>query len=159
MNIICDLDGTIALDHGRSHHLHTTDCPKKEDEKAVCICLPAQRDWGAYFDACDTDEPNMGVISLLHHMRPHKIIIFSGRSQVVTEKTLIWLSKHKVPYDFLQMRAPADRTADDKLKISWAKLFDLTPQNTLFVLEDRTRVVDAWRANGFRCFQVAPGNF
>jgi hypothetical protein len=162
MNIICDLDGTIALDHGRVHYLYRDGCPKFKyaaSDKYICSCKPEDRDWKSYFEACDTDEPNMGVIALLHHIKPHKINIFSGRSQTVAEKTIEWLKKYRVPYDYLQMRAPDSRVADDIMKIKWADDFGLTPANTLFILEDRTRVVEAWRAKGFRCFQVADGNF
>lgn len=162
MNIICDLDGTIALDHGRAHFLHTDRCPKNKstDPTLTCICMPDERRWTEYFAACDTDEPNHAVIKILQAMIiPHTIYILSARSMEVHEKTVAWLSKYFVPYHCLQMRGSDNRTDDDTLKLGWAEVFDLTPKNTLFVLEDRTRVVDAWRAKGFRCFQVAPGNF
>jgi hypothetical protein len=143
-NIICDLDGTIALDKKRNHFLHPIET----------------RDWKSYFEACDTDEPCRAVIEILHKfMIYHTIWILSGRSAEVTGKTLEWLEKHNVPYHHLQMRAIGDRTDDHFLKLGWAKTFDLHPDNTLFVLEDRTRVVNAWRESGFRCFQVAEGNF
>lgn len=167
MNIICDLDGTIALNHKRSHFLHGVQCAKRtsnlEAHKVSCTCGPEQRDWKSYFDACDTDEPCHAVISILNGLGSlivaHKIYILSGRSMSAHEKTLEWLEKYHVPYNYLQMRSQDDRTADDELKLKWADVLGLTPKNTLFVLEDRTRVVDAWRAKGFRCFQVAPGNF
>lgn len=162
MNIICDLDGTIALDNNRARFLHADRCPKSKDagnHSLECICMPDERRWTEYFAACDTDELNLGVTALLHHMKPHKIWILSGRSMSAAEKTDKWLKKHNVPYHYLQMRAQDDRTADDVLKLRWAAELGLEPKNTLFVLEDRTRVVDAWRAKGFRCFQVAPGNF
>jgi hypothetical protein len=164
VNIICDLDGTIALDTGRAQYLHKNEgCPKHlypNDNRLVCECLPSDRDWNSYFDDCDTDEPCHAVIHILRNMTPyHTIYILSGRSMSAQKKTNKWLYDNDVPYNFLQMRGTDDRTADDVLKLQWASVFDLTPLNTLFVLEDRTRVVDAWRAAGFRCFQVAPGNF
>lgn len=167
MNIICDLDGTIALDTGRAHFLHmNAECPKKafpNDHTAKCVCLPGQRDWKHYFDACDTDEPCRAVTAIIEAVgslivQP-KIWILSGRSMSVHQKTIEWLSKHHVPYDFLQMRAVDCREDDHTLKLRWARELDLTPQNTLFVLEDRQRVVEAWRSAGYRCFQVADGNF
>jgi uncharacterized HAD superfamily protein len=162
LNIICDLDGTIALDYKRNHFLHADRCPKNKstDHTLTCICMPYERRWTEYFDACDTDVPCRGVIELLQSMAAnHTIWILSGRSMSAHEKTLSWLEKYYVPYHKLQMRGQDDRTDDTTLKIKWAEIFDLEPYNTLFVLEDRTRVVDAWRAKGFRCFQVAPGNF
>lgn len=162
MNIICDLDGTIALDHKRNHFLHAERCPKNKstDHTLTCVCMPDERRWTEYFYACDTDEPCGAVISILRAMEAFtKIYILSGRSMLVHEKTLKWLEKHYVPYNYLQMRSQDDRTADDELKLNWADTLGLTPVNTHFVLEDRTRVVDAWRVKGFRCFQVAQGNF
>lgn len=168
MNIICDLDGTIALDNGRAKYLHTADCVQlrggfANNHEVPCICLPHERDWSSYFNACETDEPCDAVITLLRLVDvspvPAKIYILSGRSMSAHEKTLKWLEDNNVPYNYLQMRSQDDRTADDELKLKWADVLGLTPKNTLFVLEDRTRVVDAWRAKGFRCFQVAPGNF
>ena len=146
MNIICDLDGTIALDHKRNHFL------QKNAE--------GHRNWDVYFDACDTDEPCFAVINLLAvYYSISKVHIFSGRSMSASKKTLKWLDDYGVVYHYLQMRAVDDRTDDHELKVRWADEFGLTPKNTLFVLEDRQRVVDAWRAKGFRCFQVAAGNF
>jgi hypothetical protein len=162
VNIICDLDGTIALDHKRNHHLHGKDCPKHKsaDHSLLCNCQPEDRNWKSYFDACDTDDPTEAVIQLLHRMyADHGIYILSGRSMSAHIKTLKWLHDNEVPYNYLQLRGSDDRTDDHLLKLKWADEFGLIPENTLFVLEDRTRVVDAWRAKGFRCFQVADGNF
>lgn len=163
MNIICDLDGTIALDHGRAHLLHKNDCPKMMDagnHSLVCICTTEDRNWKRYFDHCDTDVPCHAVIEILASLQhDHYIYILSSRLHSTLDKTVKWLGDHSVPYNYLQLRALPDRTDDHILKMTWADNFGLTPENTLFVLEDRTRMVDAWRAKGFRCFQVAPGNF
>lgn len=162
MNIICDLDGTIALDTKRNYFLHKRDCVRFiNPEHFPCICEPKDRQWKPYFDACDTDEPCEAVIELLNGLsqQGHDTTILSGRSMVVAEKTLEWLRKHRVDYEYLQMRAVDCREDDHTLKLRWARELNLTPKNTLFVLEDRARVVAAWRSAGFRCFQVAEGNF
>lgn len=147
-NIICDLDGTLALDGHRHHYLH----PPVDSGKA--------RDWNSYFAACDKDKPNWPVIRILQAFQhDYTIYILSGRIHGMLEKTLVWLNEHGVPFHRLQMRGNEDRTDDHHLKVEWAKTFDLTPQNTLFVLEDRKRVVDMWRGLGFTCLAVAEGNF
>lgn len=162
-NVICDLDGTIALDTGRSRWLHSNRCLKHKEplnHSLLCSCEPYDRNWEAYFGACETDTPNPGVIQLLREMsRLHTIYILSGRSFKVNVQTLAWMEQHQVPYDYLQMRSVEDHTNDHELKLRWAKEFGLDPGNTLFVLEDRTRVVAAWRHAGFTCLQVAPGDF
>lgn len=165
MNIICDLDGTIALDTGRQSHLHKQDCPKKSatyhtPHVEKCICQPADRDWKSYFEACDSDVPNHAVVAVLQAMQPnHEIYILSGRSMSVAKQSLDWMRRFEVPFNYLQLRSVESRTDDHILKREWAKDFGLTSENTLFVLEDRQRVVDMWRSNGFRCFQVADGSF
>lgn len=166
MNIICDLDGTIALDDKRTHLLHKEGCPRHHlipgySPVQGCICASNERDWNAYFDACHTDEPCHAVIETINALSAigHDVWILSGRSMSASEKTVVWLTEHKVAYEYIQMRSVEDRTADDVLKLGWAAAFNLTPKNTLCVFEDRQRVVEAWRAKGFRCFQVAPGNF
>lgn len=141
--IIVDLDGTLALDEHRSHHLKVE--PKR---------------WKEYFSACGNDEPNHPVIFVVKAMRDagFHIVIVSGRCDSTRKETTEWLRRHEIPYSALHMRAEGDRTQDDVLKIDIIKRFGLT-QRIFFVLEDRSRVVAAWRAAGFACFQVAPGDF
>lgn len=139
--IICDLDGTIALDHQRAKHLHPV------------------RDWDTYYDLCHTDTPNHAVIEVLRAFQhDYEIFILSGRIHRTLEKTTTWLYEHGVPYNFLQLRGTDDRTQDTELKLIWAKEFNLFGR-CLFVLEDRARMVKAWRDAGYVVFQVAEGNF
>lgn len=142
--IICDLDGTLADDTHRAHHLHKP-----------------ERDWDTYFSLCSEDKLIPAVYWVLWNFRAsHKLYILTGRSETTREMTEKWLEQHKVPmkYATLIMRGEHDRTADDQLKIGWAHNLGLKDR-TLFVLEDRQRVVDAWRAAGYTCFQVRPGAF
>jgi len=89
----------------------------------------------------------------------YQIHIISGRSDTTWEKTKQWLWEHEVPYDTVNLREASDRTDDHVLKIQVAQKAGWTPDKVEFVLEDRQRVVDAWRDAGYTCFQVAPGNF
>jgi hypothetical protein len=144
--IICDLDGTLALDHGRAEKY---------------LRGPEGKQWDLYFSACDQDLPNIPVIQLLQWVPDtHEIWIISGRSSKpeVYDKTLVWLEVNNVPYDNLVMREANDRTNDFELKIRWLDEYNLRDR-VLFVLEDRRRMVDAWRATGLAVFQVAPGEF
>lgn len=141
--IIVDLDGTLADDTHRAHLLKD----------------PENRRWNEYFSLCHLDEPNYPIIQLLRNLWSacgYDVYILSGRSDTVRQQTEEWLNRHNVPYDLLQMREAEDRTQDDKLKLGWAEQWK---DKVLFVLEDRQRVVDAWREAGYTCLQVAPGKF
>ena len=142
--IICDLDGTIALDEHRVHLIRD----------------PNNRQWEPYFQACGLDEPNWPVIELLQDMydMDYRIYIFSGRSESVRGITEEWLKRHAVRYESLVMRPVDSREQDHEMKIRWAEEANLK-RYVKYVLEDRHRVVEAWRKAGYPCFQVAPGNF
>lgn len=140
--IICDLDGTLARDDHRNHHI----------QKPV-----GERDWDTYFSLCGGDRLHVPVAHLLRHLATtHFIVILTGRIDRVKTETIEWLERHQIPYDKLIMRPTNNRIDDHKWKVAMAAPFR---EDVIFVLEDRQRVVDAWRANGFTCFQVAPGDF
>lgn len=168
-NVICDLDGTIACDKHRNHFLHPPhkpDCKKilpdpldERDTKSACNC-GWKRDWESYFAACGSDEPVWPVINLLNMLNVDlKIHILSGRSNSTRAETIKWLAKHGVPYNTLILRPEGNKRDDHFLKIEQARYMDLGPDVVEFVLEDRQRVVDAWRNAGYTCLQVASGNF
>ena len=56
------------------------------------------------------------------------------------------------------MRKDGDFRADYIVK---QEIYDMhiKGKNVLFVMDDRQQVVDMWRRNGLKCFQVAEGNF
>lgn len=143
--VIVDLDGTLALDEPRAERY---------------LRGPEGKQWPQYFAACGDDEPNDAVIQLVRLLKysGKRIYIFSGRLDSVLKETKEWLSKHNVPYDKLVMR-PADNRIDDTiLKLQWTVEHEVKDRIWL-VLEDRQRMVDAWRKAGYTCLQVAPGNF
>jgi phosphoglycolate phosphatase-like HAD superfamily hydrolase len=142
--IIVDLDGTLALDQHRNHHLQKT-----------------PRDWATYFSLCGEDKPNQSIIQLVRELRHagYFIHIISGRIDTYRDTTMQWLARYKVEYDTLNMRGASNRTQDTELKLRMATEIGLRPDNVLFCLEDRARVVAAWRAEGYTCLQVAPGDF
>lgn len=143
--IIFDLDGTLALDHHRSHLL-------KGEEKQ----------WEEYFSLCHLDTPNEPVIKILNSLYVlEPIAIWSGRSASVIDKTMEWLRTHHISWklDHIKLRDADDRTQDDILKMRWLQELRNSGHNVTLAFEDRQRVVDAWRANGVTCLQVAPGAF
>lgn len=141
--VVFDLDGTLALNDHRQHFL----LPKDGTSK----------DWGAFFEACDKDEPNWSVIRLMHTVSIWTSVeIWSGRSDAVRGKTEAWLRKHGVKIVPLRMRAADDYRSDVDLKRAWLHESKRKP---FMVFDDRSCVVDMWRQEGITCAQVAIGDF
>lgn len=88
-----------------------------------------------------------------------RIVVMSGRDEVCSDATRVWLAEHQIPMDALFMRKAGDMRRDAVVK---RELFDqyVAPRwHVLGVIDDRQQVVDAWRAMGLMCAQVAPGDF
>ena len=132
--IICDLDGTLALLDGRSPY-----------DASSCL----------------DDSLNEPVA---HIVRTYAgigvaVILMSGRESRFKRPTEQWLAKHSIPHKALHMRRSKDFRKDAVVK---TELFDAHIRGqyeVLFVLDDRDQVVEMWRAMGFTCLQVAPGDF
>jgi hypothetical protein len=142
--ILCDLDGTLAHCGHRLHHIQKS--PKN---------------WRSFFAECGADAPIPHLIQLLKSLdrKQVEIWITSGRSDECFRETVTWLDAHRVPYDRLIMRKSGDFTDDGILKPSWLSDGSIPRERVLLALDDRNRVVQAWRAAGIPCLQVAEGDF
>lgn len=145
--IVFDLDGTLALDEHRSHHL------KKEP-----------KDWDTYFSLCTKDSVNIPVRALLFLISNNtneQIVIWSGRSDAVKEQTIQWLTDNGIwpAIAELRMRPAGERLDDTEMKKQWLHEAQKEGHTIEMVFEDRQRVVDMWRTEGLVCLQVAPGAF
>ena len=143
MLVIFDLDGTLADGKHREHY----------------VTRPVgEKDWRAYFAACDRDQPVRAIVQTLRAFvtAGHDVQIWTGRSDEVAEKTAFWLDRHGLAGIPMRSRARGDHTADDVLKAQWLAECSRKPN---LVFEERARVVAMWRAEGIPCFQVAPGDF
>lgn len=151
INVIVDLDGTLAIDDHRRP-------------------LISSHSWSEYFAACVDDPVNESVksICLLLAQTGHFIHILTGRSERVRAQTTEWLGRHAILYHNLLMRSPNDYdpTAkcnspthfrpDSEVKEDMINSLKLKPENTLMVLDDRDHMVIFWRELGFDCWQVRP---
>jgi hypothetical protein len=151
MFVVFDLDGTLALDEHRSHHIRGE-----------------QKDYDAFYAACVHDEPNWPAIRTFHaHMfLGHRVEIWSGRSDKVRPETLRWLEGAfslvtcLEPERYLaRMRPAGDHRPDVDLKRQWLRAARANGGGPDLVYDDRDRVVAMWREEGVSCFQVAPGQF
>jgi phosphoglycolate phosphatase-like HAD superfamily hydrolase len=142
--ILCDLDGTLADCQHRIHHI-----------------MEKPKDWNTFFAACGDDEPIQHVIDFVNSLDRNlvEVWITSGRSDECRAETEKWLAAFGVRYDRLIMRKAGDFTDDGILKPSWLTDGTIPPERVLLALDDRNRVVKAWRDAGIPCLQVAEGEF
>lgn len=144
MDIIFDIDGTLAnIDH-RRHHVVAT--PKN---------------WGAFQELAHLDgifEP-VAVLARSLPLLAHRVILCSGRGEQERPVTEVWLKQHQIPYSKLYMRTEKDYRADDVIKAELLARMRADGFRPELAFDDRDRVVAMWRANGIICAQVADGNF
>jgi predicted kinase len=143
--VLCDLDGTLALIHGRSPY-DASDCDIK-------------------------DLPNTPVIEtiLAHYKAGRNIIFCSGREDKYMPETIRFIEKHCTYPGFkdepaiigyqLFMRKTDDFRKDAIIKEEIYQNKIEGKYNVLLVLDDRRQVVTLWRELGLTCFQVAEGDF
>ena len=153
MNIVFDLDGTLADTSHRVHYLEQT--PK---------------DWKAFY-ATAVDDPRIDAtcrvflalrMSLREEHGDH-MAIWTARPDRYRSETVSWLqragllisSPFAIPVD-IRMRESDDFREDTVVKGEWLKESPWRPD---LVFEDRARMVEFWRSQGITCYQVASGNF
>lgn len=140
--IIFDLDGTLA---DLTHRLW--------------LVTGGARRWDQFFEECDKDSVIAGVRSLLHIIagdEEYKIIIVSGRSEVVREKTIRWLDDNDLAYyTELCMRKAGDYRQDTVVKSEILDDLLARGYQVELVIDDRPTVVAMWRKRGLTCLQCA----
>ncbi len=157
INVIFDLDGTLADCEHRRHHVSGS-----------------KKDWKSFFDGCDDDEVIEPVAKLLRYYRnnpEYQVWILSGRMGDVgtRAKTFKWLADNNLSPCFsnymcdiaehFYMREDGDYRSDAEVKREMIDNIGLTPENTELCFDDRDCMVAAYRGWGFTCFQVAGGDF
>ena len=140
--VVFDIDGTLADVSERLHHIRAK--PKN---------------WNAFFAAMAQDKAIASMVRLcnLLHNAGVRVVLCSGRPDRYRSDTMTWLTREGVRYDELRLRRDGDRRSDTVAKREM--LADLDRTQVLFIVEDRSSVVEMWRAQGFVCLQCAPGEF
>jgi hypothetical protein len=147
--VICDIDGTIAEPGDRLKYL-------KQSPK----------DWDSFYAASFKDEPIGPVIEILERFlvnkEEYKVVFCTGRRDSVRKITWEWLGDHVIYAEsdvMLLMRPEKDHRHDTIIKPMLLEKAGITPENTLFILEDRNSMVKKWRDLGFTCLQTREGDF
>ena len=140
--VIFDIDGTLADVSERLHHI------KKKP-----------KDWDAFFSGIPQDKAIRSMVRLCNILYASgiKILLCTGRREKDRAETVKWLEQHRVNYHELILRPDGDRRSDVIVKREM--LADLDKSKILFVVEDRSGVVEMWRSEGLVCLQCAPGEF
>lgn len=152
---IFDIDGVLA---DCSHRLH--------------FIQQEPKDWKRFYENSDKDEvilSNKNTLRLLrnalHGYQTRGILFVTGRSEAYRELTMNWL-KTKVwgrfgnfYDDMLFMRKDGDHRPDYVIKKEIYENEIKCQYEILGIFEDRTQVVQMWRALGLTCYQVCEGNY
>lgn len=142
--IVIDLDGTLCnIDH-RAH-------------------LAQQGLWEDFHSMIGSDTLNEDVAAIMHDggMVIWHLLALTGRPERYREQTEAWLKKYDIWPEQLVMRPDEDYSSDVDLKPKLlAEFFDgieIAKEEVLFILEDRDKIVEAFRNLGFNCWQVRNG--
>ena len=140
--VIFDIDGTLADVSERIHHL------KKKP-----------KNWDAFFAGMAQDKAIHSMVRLCNILYASGvcIVLCSGRNEQYRSETIRWLDQQGVHYHELLLRPDHDRRSDTIVKREMLARIDQS--KVLFVVEDRSRVVEMWRSEGLVCLQCAPGEF
>ena len=170
--VIVDVDGTLA---DCSHRRATKEkrCPvcggnhifDQFNQEMICSkCrgsgLAFGIDWATFYrhDLMELDTPRYPVVEWARALYGHyTVLIVSGRPcDKAGKSTVNWLRKHEIEYDHIFMRNGGDQRDDTIVKQEILnKILDKVPVHQIaFCIDDRNRVVDQWRKNGIKCYQV-----
>jgi hypothetical protein len=120
----------------------------QETQKLECIQRRDGQDQAIHF---------MVRLCNILHADGLRIVLCSGRNEKNRPETVEWLEKQGVRYHELLLRKDEDFRTDAIVKSEILK--GLNKEKILFVVEDRSRVVEMWRSEGLVCLQCAPGEF
>ena len=140
--VIFDIDGTLADISERIHHI------KKKP-----------KNWNAFNEGMAKDKAIHSMVRLCNILFASglHIILCSGRNERNRPETVEWLSRQGINYHELLLRKDEDYRPDAVVKQELIQSLDKS--KILFVVEDRSRVVEMWRSEGLICLQCAPGEF
>jgi FMN phosphatase YigB (HAD superfamily) len=150
--VIFDLDGTLADSH---HRL----MPKEW----WTTCTDAERTWWNARGASDiVIQPVADLFQAMGHAGYYRIIL-TARDQASREPTKDWLRRHHLLPEYLLLRPDSwkqqsgSRDPEMKREVYLERIQPF--YDVAFVVEDRTCVVEMWRALGLTCLQNVKGDY
>ena len=140
---IFDLDGTLADDSHRVHHIAS-----------------GTKDWDAYYAKCVDDKPIEHVLHVARSLRAagFHIIIVTGRSEQVRHETTEWLLENGLLFDDLIMRKKGDYRKNSEVKIEALHALRAKGYFPLMGFDDLPAAVKVWREAGLPCAHVSAQN-
>jgi phosphoglycolate phosphatase-like HAD superfamily hydrolase len=145
-DVIVDIDGTIADNSNRIHHI------KKE-----------KKDWTSYKNNLHQDKVHTDIVFILHclKMAGCRLVLCTGRDEEERSSTVQWLKNNYLDdlFEKLYMRQSRDYRPDVIIKKELLDDIKKDGYEPTIVFEDRDGVVNMWRKEGLRCLQVQPGDF
>jgi phosphoglycolate phosphatase-like HAD superfamily hydrolase len=142
--VIFDMDGTLADNSHRQHHL-----------------TGAKKNWAAFNEGIGEDTPHTPVAELARILLRAglSIIICTGREERYRRVTETWMTMHDIPGERIYMRADGDYRPDHVIKLELLAQIRRDGFDPLLVIDDRNSVVKMWRDAGLTCLQAAEGDF
>lgn len=140
MYAVIDIDGVLADNTHRLHHILNPDGSKRENA-----------DWNAFFAECEMDAPIEAGFSLLHALAQTLDITFlSGRSETSRAQTEQWLRQYgKVAPQRLCLRYPNDHRPDYIFKGTVLSDLHVNALDIALVVDDSLAVVNEAVRRGF----------
>lgn len=146
-DFVFDIDGTLADPTHRRQFVRTH-----------------PRNWPAFNAGIPFDDKHEHVIFILNVLAVagHRIIIATARQEHQRQDTEKWL--HEVAgigdrWHKMYMRADNDYRDDSIVKREILAAMRQDGYDPYIVFDDRDRVVNMWREEGIKTFQVEPGDF
>lgn len=154
--VVVDIDGTLS----------------DATERANKFLSKEPKDWDRFYAACGSDKPIKEIVDLVCVLSDQYGIVFcTGRRQSTNNLTRQWLrdnlknfrgyNRNGVLGLPILYRKDGDKRHDTEVKPELLDeyLLQHPDYRVAFILEDRNSMVKKWRELGFKCLQVADGDF
>lgn len=172
MDVIFDIDGTLANAEHRLHHIK---------DPAYWRGVPPRPDWDTFLSdelvALDTAIPQTWkLLEYIIESFDNRVLFITGRKESSRKMTTSWLLDQDCPIRFpaasriqllgwpnpvptLYMRKNGDRRPSSTVKRELLNQARADGYNPTLVFEDRADDTAMWRSEGLLCCQVAEGNY